>query len=49
MLRDTIAPLGRLRLATAFDNKIDILRKLKQRFGGKVIRDIRFPRWLGIT
>ena len=23
-------------------SKIDILRKLKQRFGGKVIRDIRF-------
>ncbi|MEY2544132.1 MAG: hypothetical protein QOE81_1593 [Verrucomicrobiota bacterium] len=22
--------------------KIDILRKLKQRFGGKVIRDVRF-------
>ena len=23
-------------------SKIDILRKLKQRFGGKTIRDIRF-------
>jgi len=23
-------------------SKIDILRKLKQRFGGKIIRDIRF-------
>ena len=23
-------------------SKIDILRKLKQRFGGKIIRDVRF-------
>jgi len=28
--------------SAAFENTIDILRKLKQRFGGEVIRDVRF-------
>jgi predicted nucleic acid-binding Zn ribbon protein len=45
-LRDGILYVRVLQPALHYDleqvSKIDILRKLKQRFGGKIIRDIRF-------
>jgi hypothetical protein len=45
-----IAPTRTLQPALHYEleqiSKLEILRKLKQRFGGKTIRDIRFPRRL---